>query len=143
VPYLKTAANEEQAKFAPGGKWIAYTSTESGQNQIYVQSVPTGETKVPISTAGGQNPRWRPDGKELFFVSPEGKLMAVSVRLTPKFEAGTPQPLFGTLRYDSTAAQPSYHPSADGQRFLILEEDRQQAGSSLTVILNWRPGRDN
>src|SRR5215831_5957086 len=81
VPYLRASANLSNAQFSPDGKWIAYTSDESGQPQIYVQSYPANdEAKKQVSSDGGNFARWRSDGKELFYCAPDSKLMAVSVR---------------------------------------------------------------
>lgn len=91
-PYLNTPFNERQGQFSPGPasgpRWIAYTSDESGQSQIYVQSFPAGAGKFQISAGGGNQPRWRRDGKELFYIAADGKLMAVEVKTAPTFEAG-------------------------------------------------------
>src|SRR5262249_36630279 len=94
VPYLRTPAWEAQGQFSPDGRWIAYTSDESGQSQIYVQSFPAGGGKYQVSTGGGTQPRWRRDGKELFYIAADGKLMAVDVKTAPKFEIDVPKALF-------------------------------------------------
>ena len=92
-PYLQTPFDEANARFSPDGKWMAYQSNESGQFQVYVQTVPLSGAKYQISTSGGSSPSWRRDGKELFS-SADQKLMAVPVKLGATVEAGTPQPLF-------------------------------------------------
>src|SRR4029077_6727880 len=94
VPYLQTPFNEGDAQFSPDGRWMAYASNESGQPQIYVQSIPASGSKFQISNAGGVQPRWRRDGKELFYISAANKLVAVPVKMGDKVEAGTPAPLF-------------------------------------------------
>ena len=147
VPYLQSAYAQSQGQFSPGvagPRWVAYTSNESGQSQIYVQSFPVGAGKFQVSTGGGVQPRWRRDGKELFYVSLDRKLMAVTVNTTPKFEAGVPQELFQTqlrgsggftnvFRYDVTA---------DGQRFLIDSDidGAEIASRPINVVLNWQAG---
>jgi eukaryotic-like serine/threonine-protein kinase len=145
APYLQSPYTESQGQFSPGvsgPRWIAYTSNESGPTQIYVQSFPIGAGKFQISTGGGLQPRWRRNGKELFYVSPDWKLMAVEVTTAPKFEAGIPKVLFQTqmrpgggstnvFRYDVTP---------DGQRFLIDSESGSGDSDSIpvTVVLNWQ-----
>ena len=141
VPYLQTPFNEAAARFAPsaGGasRWMAYQSNESGQNQIYVQAIPASGAKYQISTAGGTQPTWRRDGKELFYVSADRKLMAVPIALGTSVAPGTPQPLFAS---DFTG----YTPSADGQRFLVNVPAGGQAAAvfPITVVLNWTAGLD-
>ena len=78
VPYLVTAFNERQAQFSPDGKWVAYSSTESGNVEVYVRPFPASSGgKWLVSNGGGNQPRWRPDGKELFYITPGSELMAV------------------------------------------------------------------
>jgi Tol biopolymer transport system component len=122
--YLQTPAREFQGQFSPDGHWIAYESDEArtGQYQLYVQSYPPGGGKFQISTGdGGAQARWRRDGKELFYVAPDGRLMAADVKTAPHFEAGAPHPLFQT--YTVTPAAPSgsfrYDVTADGRRFIV------------------------
>ncbi len=94
VPYLQGPYNEQQGQFSPDGQWIAYASDETGSFEVYVQSFPAGAGKFRVSTDGGSQPRWRRDGKELFFISATARLMAVDVKTAPSFESGTPQELF-------------------------------------------------
>src|SRR6185436_10819312 len=79
APYLQTPANESQGRFSPDGKWVAYTSNESGQLEVYVQSLPAGNQKWLVSNNGGGYPAWRRDGKELFYRARDGKLMVAQV----------------------------------------------------------------
>ena len=79
---------------SPDGRWLAYVSDESGRYEVYVQSFPGGGGKRQVSTGGGIGPRWRGDGKELFYHAPDGKLMAVPVKSGASFEAGAPVALF-------------------------------------------------
>jgi Tol biopolymer transport system component len=116
IPYLRTPFNETNAAFSPDGRWIAYQSDESGQNQIYVQTIPASGAKYQISTAGGTQPTWRRDGKELFYVSADQRLMAVPIALGARVEPGTPEALFPVFQ---VAALTGYAPSRDGQRFLV------------------------
>src|SRR5262249_57200415 len=91
-PLLQTRFNESLAVFASDGKWIAYVSDESGRPEVYVQTFPVSTAKWRISTAGGSQPRWRRDGKEIFYVSPDHRLMAVPVKGGGGLEGGGPAP---------------------------------------------------
>jgi serine/threonine protein kinase/Tol biopolymer transport system component len=137
TPYLQTPFNEGNGRFAPGSpspKWVAYESDESGQKQIYVQSIPAG-VKYQISTAGGIHPRWRGDGKELFYLSMDRKLMAVQLALGATVESGTPRELF------PSAGVTEYNVAADGQRFLLnVNAEEQGAAAPVTVVLGWTAG---
>src|SRR5437773_10871054 len=101
MPYLPTPFDKRQGQFSPDGHWIAYTSDESGpsQFQVYVQSFPTGAGKFSgiDGRAGGTQPRWRRDGKEIFYLAADGKLMALETQTTAKFEAGAPKALLASL----------------------------------------------
>jgi hypothetical protein len=148
--YLQTPAREFQGQFSPDGHWIAYESDEAGTGhyQLYVQSYPIGGGKFQISTGdGGGQARWRRDGKELFYVAPDGRLMAVDVKTAPRFEAGAPHPLFQT--YTRTPAGPPsgsflYDVSADGKRFVVSPQVSPSAAGAaalpITVVLNWTAG---
>ncbi|HVT47416.1 MAG TPA: protein kinase [Vicinamibacterales bacterium] len=97
VPFADSRFNETQAQIAPDGRWIAYTSYESGRDEVYVDSFPTAGNRRQISVGGGMQPRWRRDGSELFYLSPDQILMAVPVTTTPgRFDAGRARPLFRT-----------------------------------------------
>jgi hypothetical protein len=122
---------------------MAYQSNESGQFQIYVQTVPLSGAKYQISTSGGTFPRWRRDGKELFYVSADQKLMAVSAKLGATVEAGTPQPLFPISPLTGTAfANSPYAPMRDGQRFLVNVPGGGAAAAAppITIVTNWQAG---
>jgi len=136
-PYLQTRFYEGQARFSPepSPRWVAYVSDESGRQEVYIDSFPEPRGKKPISTAGGGSPSWRADGKELFYHAGDGKLMAVGLNLgKDTVEAYAPRELF-QLQLRSSAG-PTYEPSADGQRFLILARP-ETAAQSLNVIVNW------
>jgi eukaryotic-like serine/threonine-protein kinase len=89
-PFLQSPFNKTDARFSPDGRWVGYTSDESGVSQVYVQSFPEPAFRSQVSVAGGSQPRWRRDGKELFFLATDRKLMAVHVKTAPAFEAGVP-----------------------------------------------------
>jgi len=145
MPYLQTPFDKRQARFSPDGHWIAYTSDESGpgQYQIYVQSFPAGAGKFQVSTTGGTQPRWRGDGKEIFYLAADGKLMAVEVQTAPRFEAAAPKALFDP-RISRGSAPPyvfhRYDATADGKRFLVNSLSttaESSAAAPITVVVNW------
>ncbi len=141
-PVVHTNYDEDLAQFSPDGKWIAYQSNESGRYEIYIQPFPGPGGQTLVSTNSGAQVRWRRDGKELFYIALDGRLMAVPIRIASNsqtIEAGSPVPLFAThvgpaLSYPFNQ---QYDVSPDGQRFLmntIIDE----APSPITVILNWK-----
>jgi hypothetical protein len=135
VPFLHADFNESQGQFSPDGRWIAYVSDESGSQQVYVQSFPTLGGQRQISTEGGTQPRWRRDGKELFYLAPDRKLMAVTVKTGATFEADAPRALFQTA-LNVTDLRQTYAVSADGQRFL-LNAPLETESPPITIVLNW------
>jgi len=137
--FLKAPSTLRNAQFSPDGKWVAYASNESGKWEIYVTSFPDARGRWQVSSGGGEQPRWRGDGKELFYLSADGKMMAAPVTTGAHFDAGTPVVLF-----QSTPRQPVlvydlfvYDVSRDGQRFLINTQVKQADSSPMSVILNW------
>jgi len=135
-PYRGSHFNETWARFSPDGRWMAYETDESGERQIYAESIPAGNGRRQISTDGGQWPRWRRDGKELFYRQ-GNKMMAVPIRLTAtSVEASKPQVLFESnddLRFEV---------SHDGQRFLLsFPIEGQTAFTPITVDTNWQAGQ--
>jgi Tol biopolymer transport system component len=139
IPYLQSKTNELEGVLSPDDKWVAYVSDEQGHYEVFVQSLPAGQGKFQISTAGGTQPRWRRDGREIFYLALDGTLMSVQVKTAPRFESSAPVPLFktklglvGTYGYDA---------SPDGKRFLV-KTDREpftSAEQPFTVMLNWQP----
>ncbi|HEV2113430.1 MAG TPA: protein kinase [Terriglobales bacterium] len=127
------------AQFSPDGKWIAYSSNETGAWEIYVSPFPDAGSKWQVSRGGGEEPRWRRDGKELFYLSPEGKMMAATVKAGSGFESETPVALFQSRVRQSISSGDvvSYDVSADGQRFLINSKVDDPSAAPLSVILNW------
>ncbi|HWZ83230.1 MAG TPA: protein kinase [Terriglobales bacterium] len=127
------------AQFSPDDRWVAYTSNESGTTEVYVAPFPGGNGKWQVSHGGATEPRWRKDGKELFFLSQDSKMMAVPVSLGGSFESGSPVALFQTHRRQAISSQDtySYDVSADGQRFLIATQVDESTTAPLTVLLNW------
>jgi Tol biopolymer transport system component len=140
APVLNTVASELHSKPSPDGRFIAYTSDESGNEEIYVQPFPASAGKWQISTAGGDQPRWRADGRELFYVSRDSKMMAVPVSTAAGFEAQRPVTLFPVLMpvAGATTFQSNYVVMPDGQRFLVITTSQDQVKSPITVVMNSR-----
>jgi len=142
IPFLKTEFTESEAQFSPDGHWIAYTSDEAGQFEVYVRPYPAAAGEWKISKNNSAEPRWRRDGKELYYMEgapPRFRLMAVPVQAEgSRFQAGVPKMLFEFRTIPSFPAGVgvfSYSPSADGQRFLVSTFDAPE--STLNVIVNW------
>jgi len=139
IPIVQSNFYEGQAKFSADGHWIAYVSNESGANQIWVQNFPSAGGKWMVSINGGNQPQWRSDGKELFYVGNDSKLMVVQVKTADnKFEASSPSPLFElrTVSGPPTGA-PSYAPTRDGQRFLVNMRPDESSRLPAVVVQNW------
>ncbi|HEV2198793.1 MAG TPA: protein kinase [Bryobacteraceae bacterium] len=137
-PYLRTPFNENRGRFSPGPspRWVAYQSDDSGRYEVYIQAFPEPRAKFRISTGGGQYPQWGPGGRELFYVSPDLKLMAVSLKLgADSVEPSTPRELFPLPIVDNGWSP--YDVAPDGQRFLVRAVPQQQASQPLTLIVNW------
>jgi serine/threonine protein kinase len=137
IAVSNTPFEERSGQFSPDGRWVAYQSNETGRFEIYVQPFPGPGVRSQVSTAGGEDPRWRSDGRELFFIAPDGKLMATSVRIQAgSFEAGSPEALFQTRITTGGVAYllPQYDVSRDG-RFLI-NTPLDEAISPIVLILN-------
>jgi Tol biopolymer transport system component len=137
--YIKGPWVVRNGQFSPDGKFVAYATNETGDWEIYVSPFPDASSKWQVSRGGGEEPRWRADGKELFFVSPEGKLMASTVKLGASFEATTPTPLFQTRRRQKISSQDvfTYAVTGDGNRFLFNTLMEQREVPPLTIIRNW------
>jgi len=159
VSLLRTSFNEQQGQFSPDGKWVSYTSDESGVLQVYVIAMPAtpfaaeagtgaaagagGGGKFQISTAGGTQPRWSRDGKELFYVEGGQRLMAVPVKTGSAFKASAPHLLFETAFGSVAQFAFTYQPSADGQRFLVNVTAGGEGAASappITIVTNWQAG---
>ena len=137
-PFLQTRFNESVPRFSPDGHWLAYISDESGRYEIYVQPYPGPGGKWQISTEGGTEPTWNPNGRELFYRSGD-KMMGVDVSTQPGFAAGKPRVLFEGPYGATPLTIPDYDVSPDGQRFLMLKpiEQEQAAPTQINVVLNW------
>jgi Tol biopolymer transport system component/tRNA A-37 threonylcarbamoyl transferase component Bud32 len=140
-PFLRSPFNELRARLSPDGKWMAYLSDESGPHQVYVRSFPDGATKIQISAAGGNQPEWRRDGKELFFLAPDSTLMAATVRMNgTQLVVDAPEPLFQTHVDQTQVIRSHYAASVDGQRFLVLAPVGDPKASPFIAVLNWQAG---
>jgi len=142
IVVAQTDAAEQHGQLSVDGKWIAYQSNESGQPEIYVQPFPGPGPKSRVSTNGGIQVRWRQDGRELFYLAADGRLMAVPIPAGSSgstIEPGAAMPLFWTQMYgaaqSNTALFPQYSVSPDGQRFLMNTHTQVSAGP-ITVVLN-------
>ncbi len=134
-PLFQSQFNERNAMISPDGHWIAYVSNESGRLQVYVRPFPNVEEgKWQISSDGGQDPVWAPRGQELFYRNAE-TMMVVGIKTEPTFTAGSPIVLF-TGKYTTSVTGVSYDISPDGQRFLMIKQDQQEAGQ-INVVQNW------
>ena len=144
-PYLQTEFNEVLARFSPDVHWVAYSSDESGHSEVYVQSFPAGAGKWQISNGGGSQPRWRADGRELYYVAPNNAVMAVDVDTAHGFHPATPRLLFHSRMMSINTVSTGnlrYAPTADGKRFvMITAPDDSRDDNPITVILNWQPTR--
>ena len=134
---MQTPFNENGGAFSPDGRWVAYTSDESGRDEIYVQAFPLSGAKFQISTGGGAEPAWRNDGTELFYRSADRNLMAVSVKSGATFEAGVAKSLFPVAVAAGGFGRQSYAVTNDGQRFLVAASVGEKS-VPLTVVLNWQ-----
>lgn len=147
-PVVQTAFDEWAGQFSPDGRWVAYQSNESGPFEVYVRTFPGPGSQWRVSTAGGTQPRWRPDGKELFYVAPDTRLMAAPIAMgrdKHSLEPGTPVPLFATRLASGSGisavagTRPQYAVAADG-RFLMNVTVEAATPTPITVVLHWDAG---
>ncbi len=136
VPFLTSEYNEDFGQVSPDGNWIAYSSDESGRYEVYVQNFPTPGGKVQISTTGGQQQKWSANSKEIFYISPDRKMMSVDFH-PGSTEQPAPKILFQTKIMPKIEARNHYVVTGDGQRFLINTPLEEIATSPIEVVLNW------
>jgi len=135
--FLQTPFNETRAQFAPDGRWIAYSSNESGRNEVYVAPYPATGSKWQVSSNGGGSPRWRRDGRELFYVALDGSLTAVALNSRESlFEVDAVETLFKPRMRDQFNGIP-YDVRADGKAFLVNTLLDRTPPSSITIVVNW------
>ena len=131
-PFLQTPFDESVAKFSPNGRWVAYSSNESGHYEVYIRPFPSAEGKRQISTGGGDLPVWNSNGKELFYLN-EDEMMVVDVETEGELVLGTPQMLF-----EKPSLLEEYDVAPDGQHFVMIEEgESQPAPTQLILVQNW------
>jgi eukaryotic-like serine/threonine-protein kinase len=138
TPFLNSKASNANGQISPDGKWAAYASDESGNWEIYVSSFPGAQGKWQVSRGGGTEPRWRADGKEIFYIAATGELMAVPVNADATFVTGSPLPLFqvhGRASISNTDIF-TYDVAKDGQRFLVNRYVKPEHVAPLTIVLN-------
>jgi eukaryotic-like serine/threonine-protein kinase len=137
-PFLQTQFTETVGMLSPDGRWVAYRSNESGRNEVYVVPFPDAGGKWQVSTGGGDWPRWRADGSEIFYWAPDNELMAAAVNgKGESFQVETVRPLFEVRK---GGAGHFYDVSPDGQRFLVNSIPEQAASAPITVVVNWTAG---
>jgi Tol biopolymer transport system component len=142
-PLLESSSRKVQPQLSPDGRWLAYSTNESGTHQVVVQPFPdVNKGKWQVTTKGGIEPRWRRDGRELFYLGLDGKLMAVATKGSGGFEAGPPMSLFQTtLNAPINPTDFRYDVAADGQRFLInspiASPSTEINSPPITVVINW------
>src|SRR5262249_29290124 len=140
VPFLKTEFNEVQGQLSPDGRWMAYASDESGRREVYVRPFPAADGQWRISTAGGDQPRLRGDGRELFYIASDRKLMAAAIKggassVKVVFEPGVPEPLFETRLVSLGQALFLYEVTADGKRFLMNLRGEAVSETPITIAV--------
>jgi hypothetical protein len=137
VPFLQTEFEELGGQFSPDRQFVAYTSDETGRFEVYVRSFLGSAGKWQISVMGGTHPRWRRDGKEIFYLGPDNALMVVSAETKGRFDAGAPSRLFDVpLQLFRSDSPDPYAVAPDGQRFLVMTSG-EALSTPLTVTLNW------
>jgi Tol biopolymer transport system component len=143
VPFLNENFRTQEGQFSPNGRWVAYRSTESGKSEVFVEGLALDPSqargKWQISVDGGELPRWRSDGKELFYHWGDS-YFAVDVETGgPSFKAGIPRQLFSLPTVDSSIGGGSpFVVTRDGQRFLVLAQVEKAESEPLEVLVNWR-----
>ena len=136
IPVSSRNGSSREGQISPNGKFIAFTTNESGRDEIWVQAMQPGTGQRRVSISGGQSPRWRHDGKELFFASPDAEMMAVDIMLDPVFSAGVPHRLFQLKGADPNDLA-DYDVRPDGKQFLIFMRQGGTQDAPITVVVNW------
>jgi serine/threonine-protein kinase len=138
TPLIKTPADETVPRFSPDARWIAYVSDESGRAEVYVQPYPISGQKWQISTSGGREPVWAPNGAELFYREGNSKMMVSDIKTTPSFSAAKPRLLFEGDYEGPIASRPNFDISSDGRRFLMLKPvDQGKSTAEVKVVANF------
>jgi hypothetical protein len=138
IPLVNGPATELDAAVSPDGRWLAYSSEESGVAEIYVRPFPdAGSARWQVSAAGGSDPVWSRNGRELFYVGRQGEMMGVAVAPGSAFTVSAPKRLFSTVPYTAIPPVPSFDVHPDGTRFLMLRETTPADRNELIVVQNW------
>ena len=139
--FLRTPNNEDNAVFSLNGRWIAYDSDESGRPEVYVRPFHAAGPEYPVSRSGGTQPVWNDDGRELFFLAPDGTLMSASISTAKGFEAAVPKPMFRTeaalTGVASADSRRQYAVAKDGKRFLFKVAEQRRSSVLINVFVNW------
>ncbi|MCA1581487.1 MAG: hypothetical protein LC796_08860, partial [Acidobacteria bacterium] len=139
-PVVQVPSNVSDGSFSPDGRWIVYVSDESGRQEVYAESFPTSAAKWRISTEGGFQPRWRRDGKEMYYLAPDGRLMVAAVTAGSTLDVASPRPLFRseTAAMDAASGDSiQYAVTSDGQRFLLSSLVHNPTAQPITIVLDW------
>ena len=139
TPLLQTKFEKFNGIVSPDGRWVAYDSNSSGSFEVYVRPFPNvSGGQSPVSTAGGTRPLWARNGKELFYIGPDGALLHVPVEATgATWNAGTPTKLFEGRYYNAGTSGRNYDVSLDGKRFLMIKASGTDAGPVFIVVQHW------
>jgi hypothetical protein len=142
VPLLNGPAHEDEPAFSPDGKWLAYSSDESGESEVYVRPFPNIDAqKIQVSTGGGMSPMWSRDSNELFFLSRQAlNMMSARVSFSPTFSVSRVDKLFGTMKLWYSARERLYRPYPDGSRFLAMDvaaPNRESNAGRLVLVQNF------
>jgi serine/threonine protein kinase/Tol biopolymer transport system component len=133
---VETTFEETAAAVSPDGLWLAYQSNESGRSEIYVRDIAGSSGRLPISTDGGEEPRWSPDGRELYYRN-NNLLWAVPIATRPSIQAGTPKSLFNGVYDFHTNSGETYDVHPKGGRFLLLSPPKENASTQTRIVFNW------
>jgi len=134
TPFIATPFDEIEPQFSPDGRWLAFSSDESGQFELYLAPLPGPGEKLRVSTAGGSRPRWRRDGKELYYVSKDNRMTVVAMREGAGAELGPAESLFSL----DAAGWRDYDVAADGMKFLVVINADDRRSSFISLTTNWR-----
>ncbi len=136
-PVVRSSGGVDQGRFSPDGRWVAYNGDETGRVEVFVVPFPPTGERWQVSTAGGVQPLWRGDGRELYYLEPDGQLVSVDVSVTRTFTVGSPRPLFRTSLRNPSSMVEAYGVTADGQRFLFQMPAADNRPPELKVVLDW------
>jgi Tol biopolymer transport system component len=141
-PMIQSAANNGEAALSPNGRWLAYASDETGRPEVYVRSFPVPNEKYRISPVGGEQPMWRRDSQELYYLSLQGRLMAASVNPGTRFSAGAPAELFEVPGLDpsrdlANSPRNYYVPAGNGAKFLVIAYHEVRSSAPIVLVTNW------